>query len=365
MPEPIILLQETSPSAPVIATVEADGTTVYLYLNGAPRTSFGMRSLWVANLAPAPEALDYERMRRGEAPMMPLNGTRRPQGVKLAELEPLTLLWYPEGTGAALYGKDELLAILPPGIPESDAFSGFSRDCAQQTRLAWPLSGAQGTQALAELDRADAFWESWEQEQTWPALRTRLLSAVDTALGTDGQYFKLGDAEWPPAFLAVRRTREATVLVTGGTAIRPQPGAARPLAKAQGPRRIELALALRGDVNEPNLSSLCHYLSAQSQLPWLRFSWLGPGHTLDCDVLPVTASARFPAVICVEAPRGAPALEFPAYDGDPVHLLWLVPITAAERELAVKHGSHVLMDRLERLGEIWAHGDRADLGVAN
>ncbi len=366
MPEPITLLQSASPAAPVLATVETEGTTVYLYLNGAAASGFESRTLWVANLAPAPQELDLERMKRGEPPLMPAAFTRRPDGVRLADLEPFRLVWFPEGTGAALYGKDGLLAILPPGTNEKEGFAGFARDCARRTQLAWPMEGPEAAGARAEVERAEAFWEAWEGEKAWPALQKELFGAIDQALGSQGRFFNLGKKEdWPPSILAVRRTPKATVLVTGGASIRPQPGVARPLGRPQGPRRIELAMALRGQVDEAELARLGQYLADQSHLPWLRCTWLGPGHTLDCDVVPVTAGRRFPAVIVAQQPRGAPTIPFPDYEGDPVQVLWLIPIGEAERELARKHGSRALLDRLQQLGDIWAHGERADLGLAN
>jgi hypothetical protein len=87
---------------------------------------------------------------------------------------------------------------------------------------------------------------------------------------------------------------------------------------------------------------------------------LGPGHTLDCDALPKGASgAEFTAVIFAEDPPGAPRIAFPDYEGDAVHVLWALPITAAERELARTKGSKALLDRLLAREGAWIHRDRA------
>src|SRR5512146_1952166 len=83
MPEPITLLREPSPAADVLATVETDGMTVYLYVQGPADSEFGMRALWVANTAPAPDGPDVERMKRGEAPRLPKSACARPDGMKL------------------------------------------------------------------------------------------------------------------------------------------------------------------------------------------------------------------------------------------------------------------------------------------
>lgn len=367
MPEPITLLEDASPTAPVTAIVETDGTTVYLYLHGDQGSRFGTRALWVANLSPAPDGVDTERMKRGEAPRMPSAGTARPEGVRLADLEPLKLIWFPEGTGVALAGKDGLLAILPPGATENDTFPGFARDATQRTRLAWPLSSAEGLVAKQRAQQAEAFWSSWDTDDAWPAFQRQYVAAIDAALGADGHLYPPQGTRWPPRFCALRRVGTNTVLITGGVSILPQPGVARaPGQPVHGARRIELALGLTGHATEEALSVVARWLMAQSQLPWMRASWLGHGHTLGCDILPVGHSGvRFPAVLLAENPSGAPAIALPARDGEAVHLLWLLPITDAERTLAVQKGSAALLERLGHLGELWAHRDRADAGVSN
>jgi len=60
-----------------------------------------------------------------------------------------------------------------------------------------------------------------------------------------------------------------------------------------------------------------------------------------------------------KTPPGAPAIRFPALHGDPVNLLWLVPITAAERVVAQRDGSETLVESLSRAGHDFIHRDRA------
>jgi hypothetical protein len=362
MPEPMILLEEVSPAAAVMATVESDGQSIYLYLYGAKDSGFGTRALWVANLGPAPETIDLDRMKLGEPPSMPASGTRHPSGLSLGALEPLRLVWFPEGTGVALFGRDELLAVIPPGTRDEGDFSGFARESRERTKLAWPLEAAEGEATREAVKKAQAFWTAWEAEDAWPKLQDRLLRAIDAALGNDGRSFAVDGGEWPPRFVAVRRTRKAMVFVTGGVSIRPQPGVARAPERPLGPRRIELALALRGEVDDAAQKRLITFLGGRAELPWLRTTWLGHGHTLGCDVIP---GGRFTAVMFAEHPAGAPKLVLPEVEGEPVTLLWLIPITTAERALAVAHGSKVLRDRLAVLDELWAHEDRADLSQSN
>lgn len=356
MPEPITLLREPSPAADVLATVEADGMTVYLYVQGPEDSEFGMRALWVANTAPAPDGPDVERMKRGEAPRLPKAACAHPGGMKLAQLEPFRFVWFEEGTGVALYGKPGLLAILPAGTPDKGPFTGFAAQCTQKTQLAWPLSSPEAAYAQRRVAGAEAFWRGWAESGAWPRLQEGLLASIDAALGKSGRYFATDEGEWPPRFIAVREREGVTVLVTGGTSIRPQPGVASPFQPAEGPRRIELAMALADSgLVEPAGA----YLSGQSQLPWAKTTWLGAGHTLGCDALPKGASGtEFTAVVFAEDPPGAPQIAFPDYEGDPVHVLWALPITAAERALARAKGSRALLDLLFARKDAWIHRDR-------
>ena len=69
------------------------------------------------------------------------------------------------------------------------------------------------------------------------------------------------------------------------------------------------------------------YLSGQSVLPWARYTWLGPGHTLACDI---AATEGFPALALVPAAGSTRPCPLPPAWGDPVSLLWMVPLRPAE-----------------------------------
>jgi hypothetical protein len=146
------------------------------------------------------------------------------------------------------------------------------------------------------------------------------------------------------------------VAVTCGVGLRPMPRA----EQAEGaPRRVELALAMATSLFEPRADRLLQYLGAQATLPWDQLTWLGPGHTLGCEVVPSSASGiRFEALLMVEDALGAPPVALPPYRGDPVRLLWLVPITTSERALAARERSAALLERLGRAGHGVVHRDR-------
>jgi hypothetical protein len=74
------------------------------------------------------------------------------------------------------------------------------------------------------------------------------------------------------------------------------------------------------------------YLSAQSNLPWSYYTWLGPFHTLPCDSW-VNPEFEF-AYLSYEHAK-VPAIDLGQHLGDPVNILWLNPITELERQQAM------------------------------
>ena len=84
-------------------------------------------------------------------------------------------------------------------------------------------------------------------------------------------------------------------------------------------------------------------MSGQSELPWTRYTWLGSGHTIACDAWQ-NPDFRF-ALLQPRHPAVATPTLKPQF-GDPVNILWFVPISADERQTAIDHGSERLMDVL-------------------
>ena len=88
------------------------------------------------------------------------------------------------------------------------------------------------------------------------------------------------------------------------------------------------------------------YISAQARLPWNVYTWRGPEHTIPCD------SWRNPAYTSALLVRDHSALGTvsPATIlGDPVSVLWFIPITDRERQLAMAEGSAVLAAQLPKV----------------
>jgi hypothetical protein len=356
------LLEECSPNGNVNAVVESDGRTVYFYLFGAPETQFGMRACWVRNLLPAPADLDRSAIaERGIPPMLPAASCAHPRGAPLLQRDSLSVVWFEEGDAAALIEDGQILAIIP-ARSGCNGFDGYARDCIAESPVCWPL-GSPATNVLFDrVARAREYWRSWD-DNPWPSFAERQVGAFERVLGNHDKYFAIDGGAWPPKALLRFDRPDAITFVTLGVSLRPMPKVERYAEDPSPIRRIELAMAIDPHaVDEPARRTLASYISGQSSLPWTRFTWFGDGHTLPCDSIPVGPSGNaFTAVLFVRQPPNAPAIHLPDYRNDPVSLLWLIPISAPEREFIIEHGAKEFLQRFAAAGNSWIHKDRPDV----
>ncbi|MCY1075965.1 suppressor of fused domain protein [Archangium lansingense] len=344
-----ILVEHVSPDELLVASAEDDGRSIYFYISGAKNRDFGMRSCWVRNLEPAPATLDMEGMKRGVAPMLPARYCKHSQAAPRPVTSQLRVVWFEDCVSAALLEGDEVLAIIPTWSGER-GFSGYARDCAEENPLCWPL--LPSNRLLERVRAAEAYWRSWENDP-WSGFRDAGVTLVERQLGRVSNYYAIDGGAWPPRALLKVPTGKATALLTLGMGLRCQPRVDGESEDASQPRRIEFGLA----VDEATFASagerLMRYLSGQSTYPWYFGTYLGEGHTLPCDALP-----GFEAMLLCGAPAGAPRMEVLHAWGEPVRRLWMMPITEAERELAMAQGSQVLIERLTAAGAGWCHQQR-------
>lgn len=339
-----ILLEETSPNGNVIGVVEQGAGVCYFYLKGDGE--FGVRSCWVRNLDPAPDVLDAARMRRGLPPLLVQGCCRHPAGAAPLHRGDLTLVWAEEGDSAALYDPEGLLAVIPFWSGHK-GFSGYARDCLARNSLCWPLGTAATNAQFARYEHAREFWRSWDTAGgPWRGMQEASCRSIATALGPHSNYYGIDGGKWPPRALVRTPCRGDIFLTTVGLALRPQPGAEFHQDDSAVPRRIELGIRLQGILDDRSIMKVGAYVSGQCELPWLNHTFLGPGHTLPSDVFAELSGGRLDHALFVAHPIGFPPVDLPDFRGDPVTVLWLVPISAEERALAQVSGSRVLLERM-------------------
>jgi hypothetical protein len=137
--------------------------------------------------------------------------------------------------------------------------------------------------------------------------------------------------------------KSRTVLVTVGVALRPQPNVEMAAETPEQLRRIELGAVLPGGWSEEAVQGIGRYISAQCNLPWSNYTWLGPGHTLPCDSW---QNPHHTTALLQQQHSGAPRVALEKFLGDPVNVLWFVPISEQVRQVAIDQGSQHLASRL-------------------
>jgi hypothetical protein len=329
-----VLLEDVSPLGNAHAVVEANGDVCFFYLSGAPETKLGMRAVWVRNLKRAPKQF---KAKRGEPPMNPQAFCKNAEAGALPTAEELRVCWLPEGNGAALFEREELLAVIPPQSGHGD-FHGYARDCVGQGPVAWEMP--KGPALAHRFEEAAAFWSAWETN-LWPDIQDRLIESIEATLGKHSSYYAIDDDKWPPRALLRIPTQAGTVLITIGMSILPQPDLETDNAREL--RRVELGVLLPKSWSDASVQRFASYMSGQASTPWARLTWLGPGHTVECDAW---SSSDLTAALLVREHPGLPRVALPAQFSDPVSVLWLVPITEREREHAIANGSAALLSTL-------------------
>lgn len=356
MSDPIVVLEAVSPHGNLEAIVEQDDRVANLYVRSPESAAFGLKVCWVRNLAEAPATLDVAGMREGIPPMLPKEFCAFPEGQEALDPDRLRLVWFPEGDGVALMEDDEMLAAIPAWAG-TKGFSGYARDCIGKSTLCWKLGDP--THFKARIASAERFWQQWD-ESPWPACQEAFMAAYESVLGPHSRYFAIDGGNWPPKALVRFDRPEGTYLLTLGISLRPQPAVEMYCEDPADHRRFELGACLSWEVADETISRLARYMASQSALPWQQFSFLGHGHTVPCDAFADDEMLRdFTSILLVDSPASAPELNPPRIDGEKVSLLWTVPITAEEQQMAEKDGSKNLIERFPTGWQLHVIGRRA------
>lgn len=323
-PGPQPFMAEVSPYGSLQALVADDGRTVYLFLAGPEETNFGMRAVWVRNLAQAPAAFDEKDK---APPLVPAGASRSPAAMPKLDRSRCRFVWLPAGDGVALLDGDEILAAVVPwsGV---EGFAGFSREAAADTHVASPFP-ADGT-IEARFRAAATWWAKWASpDNPWPQLQQQIVSSYERDLGRPAGFAPIDDGQWPPRAL-VRIPRIAgEALVTMGVCLRPQPLVELVVEDPTRIRRVEVGVALPPGAGDDEVSKYGSILVGLTDMPWTRFLPLAEGVALMTGEIPGT---QYSAITLLPAASFGPKVTLPDWEGDPVSLLWLVPLRTDEME---------------------------------
>ncbi len=337
---PEVLAESFSPLCNVRAFAEESESCVYFYLQW--RSGSGqsrIKSCWVCNTRPAPDEVDKAAMDRGEAPRMPRSGCgHNPEGIHL-DKKALSILWLEEGDAAALLEDGKILALIPGWAWREEGFPGYARYAVGTTPFAWTLREAEA--ALApRVERSRAYWNTMEGDY-WPALQQQGLEAMEAFFGPHEQYYAIDGGKFPPKALVTGRREGVRYGFTLGVSALCQPVVEQYWSQEpEKHRRMELAFAAREGIPEDRWMAALGRISGMTNLPWGEITCLGQGHTVACG----ESIPGFPALLLLDQRRleGTAAPDFPPVMGEPVSLLWAIPITQEEYDLALESQEAIL-----------------------
>ena len=323
-----VLLFESSPYGNLTALVQCDGRTIYFYLQGDE--AFGARACWVRNLEVGPWVFSEDDLRAGRPPLLPRVHLVPQADMVKPDPTALRILWFAEGNGAYLMLEQDVLAVIPPWSGQA-GFHGYARDCASENLVCSPLPPADALRQSVHRD--ERFWESWKSGLVFQQAQPQILKTYATVFGELVQYYAIEGGRFPPRGVACFRNPRGWVAATVGMSLCPQPNApAKEQHDPLAPSWIEIAWRFAGDASADELTPFVQVLSGVSQLPWTRFTWLGPGQTVQ--VAGSDSPHKQFRILAHGLQPEAGQLTLPAFFEQPVELLWLVEL-ASDSSLAV------------------------------
>lgn len=334
MEDTVILLEEWSPVCDIQAFVEDNGETVYLYLwVHAHSEGAEVRNCWVCNTVPGIDRMDYEAMNDGRAPRMPLAYVAHaPEGIR-PDADKLSLVWFEEGDGAALFEEGRMIAAIP-GWSGRD-FNGYSIHARGMGPFAWGLEDA--LPVLKErLERCRMYWDVMGGEY-FGEMQQAQMSSMEAYFGPHKQYFAIDRGKFPPKALVTGEKDGYSYAFTLGNGALAQPQVEQYYREdAWKYRRMELGAAFPPGCSQKNIMAVLNYMAAQASLPWKEIGWLGHGHTVPCNAVPGYEAVMLVNPAQCDVTKGP---DLPDFLGEPVNLLWMLLLTGEEYRSAQEQGS--------------------------
>lgn len=343
MKEQITLIQSNSPLCPVHAFAEQTENAVYFYLFYPLRNQGeNLKRCWVCNCREAPDQLDA-----GDKLSMMPKGTfnHAPEGITV---HPDGIIWFEDGDSAALMEKGEILAIIPPNYGLFD-FPGFAKYAVGQNRYAWELDEKTKAAMDQRLRGADYFWKLTRQERFWQNAQDFYVQTAEQFFGKHTGYYAIDDNKFPMRAVIEGKKNGVTYGITGFLSAFPQPSIERYVRGAQNHRRIEFGFAAVDALSDSVKMEAYNCFMALAKYIYRDGTFFVHGHTNTWDGI-----AGFHAFLFLN-PRAVRGLESPAYKdyaGEPINLLWAVPITEKEYRYTVEKGCNALLERCSDLSRV-------------
>lgn len=342
-----VLIESESPVCPVQAVVEQTEDTVYFYLF-YPLKPEGetIKICWVCNRIPAPARINPDALRSGRAPMMPAEFVAHDKNGITPQADALEIVWFEEGESAALLENGMLLAVIPAWGGMKN-FHGYAKYAAGTGPYAWEMTGAMDTLS-ARVAQSRRFWAYVQSETYWRQTQKFHLNALDAFYGKHTQYYAIDDGEFPPRAV-IEGTKNGIVYgMTAGISTFKQPQIEMYVRDAERHRRIEFGFAADAAHSAVKTEAYNCFMSIGKAIH-REMIFFAHGHTNTWKGIPGFAAFLF---LNPKAIRGLESPAYPDYMGDPVNLLWAIPITQSEYDFAVRNSTEALLKRAKNLSRI-------------
>lgn len=339
-----VLIESESPVCPIQAFAEQTENTVYFYLFFPLRKQGeNLKPCWVCNCRPAPDALDAG----DKISMMPKGCfSHSPEGITL-DPAGLQISWFAEGDSAALLYRGNILAIIPPIAGLYD-FRGFARYAVGQQRYAWELPKEKIMDWMERIGSSDIFWENTKQRGFWEAAQKYYLQAVESFYGQHTRYAAIDNNRFPMRAIIEGRKNGVIYGITAFVSVFRQPQIEISVKNSAEHARVEFGFAAAESCADALMPAYeCFYACARGIHEDITFFL--HGHTNGICGIP-----GFQAFVFLNT-RMLPQIDAPQYPrfmGDPVNLLWAVPVTKAEYEFTMQNGADALLARADDLSRV-------------
>ncbi len=369
-----IIYQEANPYGSLTAYLEDDSRTVYLYLQSEQNPEWKIRALWIRNRVLAPDTRDPADFTNGLAPILLANEISTNAETSEILPEDVHFIWTEEGDGVAVFIKEELHAFLPSwsGIK---GLSGYSKFARVETITAHPLGDSNHGVIADIVDRSRKFWEFRAEKDSWKKIQSSRLEFLENNLGAHTKYWSADGGKFPYIGIAKFESPKFPDVIfysTIGLSAQNMPTVDLFHKDYLDYARIELVIAVRSLPADKSETWVPHFLGEIVKFPWNMIKWLGVGHTISMNRRdPDALYLNFTSAILLKELSAVnhtdiqlehiPNLNgFVTESKQPVHFLFIQPITDEEAYYMRSEGSKALLDLIAQKGIGWVHNSERE-----
>ena len=369
-----IIYQEANPYGSLTAYLEDDSRTVYLYLQSEQNPEWKIRALWIRNRVLAPDTRDPADFTNGLAPILLANEISTNAETSEILPEDVHFIWTEEGDGVAVFIKEELHAFLPSwsGIK---GLSGYSKFARVETITAHPLGDSNHGVIADIVDRSRKFWEFRAEKDSWKKIQSSRLEFLENNLGAHTKYWSADGGKFPYIGIAKFESPQFPDVIfysTIGLSAQNMPTVDLFHKDYLDYARIELVIAVRSLPADKSETWVPHFLGEIVKFPWNMIKWLGVGHTISMNRRdPDALYLNFTSAILLKELSAVnhtdiqlehiPNLNgFVTESKQPVHFLFIQPITYEEAYYMRSEGSKALLDLIAQKGIGWVHNSERE-----